>query len=625
MPVLALVLSRGARAIASDLDEAAAEAERSAATVRHERAVLAAVERARRLVHDHLLHALRVVAFERSSIPAEAAALEAQGALAALERFGARPEVGSGLLAEVRARAQEVHPTVTVLGDAPRLPAPVVEAFSAATRESLRNAGRHSGSADASVVVQSCGDEVRVVIADHGRGFDPQDVDMGRMGISSSIKGPMAKVGGRAVVWSRVGAGTSVVLSWRGGGLMPLHGPWGALPQSVHGSLVRSAILAVGTYSLMLAVPAVLLMDELPRPWLGWATLMLVVAGLLTAGGLAARNQMSRGWSLALLAAACAGAVGNIVSIDGADVSQTHVWMGGGMFVVLALPVLLRPLPEGVVMTAVATIVLGVAVQVHTKFASPWPGFTQALLAPPVGLGALMIVHLVLRRLSWRLEAEQGEIREQLTEAEERRHLALALDEVMAAHLPEATELLTSVASDPLQAADPMKQRSATHLEREVRDQLALWRWPNMRAALIAGRQTWNVTVRCAPNAPSDVVARAADLLTELSIMPVQPICDSRDDVLTSSVGPLRDRSPQDLLPSLTVTVRPRQDRTADGQDWVALAVCHPIRPSGIERIVEVAAGRGWEVSVLESAVTLHYEVASSAALAHEPSADTPR
>jgi signal transduction histidine kinase len=87
-----------------------------------------------------------------------------------------------------------------------------------ATREALRNSHKHSGTERAVVYVDRDDDEVRVVVRDHGRGFDPATHDPG-FGTRESIHRRLVEAGGRATITSRVGRGTRVTL--RAGAALP--------------------------------------------------------------------------------------------------------------------------------------------------------------------------------------------------------------------------------------------------------------------------------------------------------------------------------------------------------------------------------------------------------------------
>jgi nitrate/nitrite-specific signal transduction histidine kinase len=57
---------------------------------------------------------------------------------------------------------------------------------------------------------------VRVGILDDGPGFDTENIPARRLGIQISIAGRLEQLeGGSAVVRSRPGVGTTVILEWR--------------------------------------------------------------------------------------------------------------------------------------------------------------------------------------------------------------------------------------------------------------------------------------------------------------------------------------------------------------------------------------------------------------------------
>lgn len=85
-----------------------------------------------------------------------------------------------------------------------------------ATREALRNAMLHAEGAPRSLEVVASASELTIEIADAGPGFDSAHVSPLRLGVSSSI---LARVNSQpqceAVVMSRPGAGTRVLLTWK--------------------------------------------------------------------------------------------------------------------------------------------------------------------------------------------------------------------------------------------------------------------------------------------------------------------------------------------------------------------------------------------------------------------------
>jgi len=85
-------------------------------------------------------------------------------------------------------------------------------ALVSAVGEATLNAARHSGSTEVSVYVEVEDDAISAYVRDHGAGFDPGAVAADRRGIADSIIGRMERHGGSAVINSRPGAGTEVVM-----------------------------------------------------------------------------------------------------------------------------------------------------------------------------------------------------------------------------------------------------------------------------------------------------------------------------------------------------------------------------------------------------------------------------
>ncbi len=96
------------------------------------------------------------------------------------------------------------------------LPGDVVRAMAAATAEAVRNACRHAGpGARRSLDITADSGDLRVVITDDGRGFDPAVVPPHRLGLAVSVRGRMRQVvGASADVASSPGAGTTITLRW---------------------------------------------------------------------------------------------------------------------------------------------------------------------------------------------------------------------------------------------------------------------------------------------------------------------------------------------------------------------------------------------------------------------------
>jgi signal transduction histidine kinase len=83
----------------------------------------------------------------------------------------------------------------------------------AAVEECLSNVARHSGVDVAEVVISRQADDLVALVVDHGRGFDPAEVPDDRLGLAESVRGRIADLGGSVTLWSRPGAGTTVMLT----------------------------------------------------------------------------------------------------------------------------------------------------------------------------------------------------------------------------------------------------------------------------------------------------------------------------------------------------------------------------------------------------------------------------
>lgn len=106
--------------------------------------------------------------------------------------------------------------TVDVTGDrggVAHMAPEVVDAAVGALGACLENILRHSGVANAEVIVSSTDQEVTWTVTDAGVGFDPADVAADRLGVRGSIIQRIEAVGGRAKIWSTPGTGTSVLIT----------------------------------------------------------------------------------------------------------------------------------------------------------------------------------------------------------------------------------------------------------------------------------------------------------------------------------------------------------------------------------------------------------------------------
>ncbi|WP_426571059.1 sensor histidine kinase [Aquihabitans sp. McL0605] len=173
-------------------------------------------EEVARTLHDGVLQTLAVV--QRRSADEELVALAREQELelraylagdrgraeqfddlgAALRHVAARVERRDGLRVEV----------LLIDDDHPQVAPTVVEAVTGAVGEALTNAHKHGGATRATVFVDVDA-EVFCSVKDDGSGFDPATTAAGS-GITSSITGRLAEVGGTAEVDGRPGRGVEV-------------------------------------------------------------------------------------------------------------------------------------------------------------------------------------------------------------------------------------------------------------------------------------------------------------------------------------------------------------------------------------------------------------------------------
>lgn len=105
--------------------------------------------------------------------------------------------------------------TVQVTGSGPavrHLTTDGSQAIVDATRACLENVLRHSGETRAEIDISYGPEDVTVIVADQGVGFDQHGIPDDRLGLRHSVISRIEKAGGSVKVWSSPGAGTSIVM-----------------------------------------------------------------------------------------------------------------------------------------------------------------------------------------------------------------------------------------------------------------------------------------------------------------------------------------------------------------------------------------------------------------------------
>jgi signal transduction histidine kinase len=157
----------------------------------------AALDKAAALLHEAIADARRLVSGTR--VPA----LEQEGLAIAIDQ-----------LVDVSCRAAGIE--VEFLSQLPPLPPgqldPVLEdTLYRIAQESLGNLCRHSGTQRAQVTLDAEGNQLRLVVRDWGRGFDPAAVPAQRFGLEG-IRKRAELAGGRAEIHSAPGQGTTITV-----------------------------------------------------------------------------------------------------------------------------------------------------------------------------------------------------------------------------------------------------------------------------------------------------------------------------------------------------------------------------------------------------------------------------
>ena len=183
---------------------------------RAEREAAGAAERTRlnRVVHDGTLQVLALVKRRGTDLGADGAELarlagEQERALRALLRADASPTTAGGgvldLAAELARLERDGSVTVAMPATAVEVPRETAHEVVAVVRACLDNVARHVGEdAPAWVLVQAFPDRVDVSVRDEGPGIAPGRLEeaeaQGRLGVSASICGRMADLGGTATL-----------------------------------------------------------------------------------------------------------------------------------------------------------------------------------------------------------------------------------------------------------------------------------------------------------------------------------------------------------------------------------------------------------------------------------------
>lgn len=211
------------RNAANSTDKANAEAIQVA--VLQARAEAESKERRRldALIHDSVLTALISATNAKTAQEAKSAAdlaASALGKLAKLEdnAVDVSPVFCGDLFDSITSAAKRLDPELDARKDCQTqviVKQEVSSALTEAILQGLQNSQLHAGpNAKRELILKSSHNELKLVLKDNGKGFRPNRVPRGRLGIKNSIIGRVQSVGGVVHIVSSPGQGATVILEW---------------------------------------------------------------------------------------------------------------------------------------------------------------------------------------------------------------------------------------------------------------------------------------------------------------------------------------------------------------------------------------------------------------------------
>ncbi len=334
-----------------------------------------------RRLHDTILSTLTMVASGALDMSSPVLAAQASRDLQVLHSWPTLP--GSGppgavalpdRLAAVAAGAAPLRVSTSFFSATKTVPATAAGRIADCAAEALRNVARHAGTGTAELRVRDRDGQVVVEIIDQGRGFDARSVPRSRRGISESIHGRMAEIGGTAEISGAPGEGTTVTLRWPGqgtacrgaGSAMSAQTVPGPRPSAVLAARYARALdiaVVVAAAGWQLAGAGPLLLAHLGSYPSGqfqvaaWCAMALIIA----AGSvLLLRGSSRRGTGWALAGAALVISTASAAACPPAQMLETN-WSWGVAGWVGVLVLLRRPLAElGVFLTLEALAMFAV-------------------------------------------------------------------------------------------------------------------------------------------------------------------------------------------------------------------------------------------------------------------------
>ncbi|MDF8263101.1 ATP-binding protein [Luteipulveratus flavus] len=454
-----------------------------------------------RIVHDHVLQALKVLTLPTGSVPAsEVRALCRRACAVFREELEGVPDSGPVALApQLRAAARDLGLAVTLTGVPAWVPAEVAHAIGSATREALSNTRRHAYVDEAWVTTTRSGTTITVEVTDHGEGFD--DTGAG-LGVRLSMNERMRDIGGTCEVVSSPSRGCRVRLTWspevdsvpRATRLAFIDGLSSAFVLSATPT-VAMAVWFSWWKSPLLADPALPVLATI----LGALLWLAVATRLLRPGRLTGPTSIA-GWSAVVAAWVDGSALPPGFSDGGL------YWLAGGLCPLVLAVIFFRPLRESVP-PALALVVV-VAFWLCEAGGGPSAIAAQAsvLAAPALPILCAYILRILCDRIQGRAEIEEERILRVSARTTRLRVKEADLRERAEYLRLEVLPLCDAVARGAQPLSGVAVAARAAALEGEVRDTLELGRpvHQEVRRALWRLRSGgWRVQLRLDAGLPS--------------------------------------------------------------------------------------------------------------------------
>lgn len=494
------------RRIAALLDAAESERAQTLLVERDERAREARSRAIGRFLHDEVIHSLRAIALPRTRVSAEQAR-DLAGRTAARLRAGWESDEPAvpGLGVRLATIAGELGLHATVSGQVAGVPGDVEQAMTDAAAEALRNVARHAGTSRVRIRLDNTNHRVTILIADDGCGFD---VTMMGGGLTHSVVGRMAEIGGCARIDSSLG-GTTVELIWADP----------TMDQRITTAVahLRSALTPVVIPAIVgTIVMSLLVLPAIAKP--GLFLCGLIVVSLL--GAIAVRRATGNLGPImlpVLMGGMVFGLVTNFWAVPATTGNGFHLVMAGGampLIAVIAIHYSLR--------WAWSSLIIGWLILLGLLLFRFGPELVVINLfgatTPPVIVLAVLLLRELLRRVARRaLTAQDATLRSRIRIADSAMR-RFGDDDRLRRTQARVLPFLAAIAEGRVDPGHPTTARRAMRLEAAVRQEL---RWESSTDEVLiasdrARERGWELELRLSEAQLARHTGELVAILTEL-------------------------------------------------------------------------------------------------------------